>query len=351
METQDGDEESPLHGNVLEAVLDYLPTIDLFESLPVSRSWRRYTSAALHRRSNPVLLTHLLCRRRGLPFATVAYDRYLRTWHPIRHVTNLPHVTCTLLPLALPLHPLATRWHLIPLNLLDRCDAIVALVGLHLVVAGGVGDLGYRTSTVEVFSIGSTASSWKECQAIPVSLRDSAAATWLAVAASDRRMYVLERGAAATSRLCWFDPALDRWGPVRVLQLGGGAVSVLALVVGPIGCDGKDRLFVVGSMDSGGLGMWEVEPESMEVRQIGAMPVEAASRIAGEGVEEPPTVGLSSVGGSGFLYDLMGRGEVFFCEFGHGRWSWEGIGRPPVVEENPMARIAFGCVLPKLPMV
>ncbi|KAI0523163.1 hypothetical protein KFK09_005555 [Dendrobium nobile] len=340
--------ESPLQGDVLESILSHVPTIDLLPALHVSTSWRRSALSSIRRRQHrPWLLIHLLSRRRRRGLFT-AYDPYSHSWHTLPHLIPSPPITSHLLPLALPLQPLAATWSLLPPPLLHRRDALIGLVGSRLILAGGVCDLGDRTCAVESLSLDSSSFVWENCEPMPESLLESAAATWLAAAASNSRFYVMERGSADSSRLAWFDLAAGRWSPVRPVRLGSEISRISAIGMGPATHDGEDRLVIVGLTDCGQLEIWEVEPENLEIREIGSLPAEAVAWIAGEGEERSPAVGFSNVGGFGFLYNLEGRGEIFACEFGDGKLSWEAIGWPPAAEEDPTAMVVFRCAEPTL---
>ncbi|KAK8926082.1 hypothetical protein KSP39_PZI018068 [Platanthera zijinensis] len=339
-----------LDGDNLDSVLSHVPTADLLQVTRVSRSWRRSVVATINRRHHrPWLLIHLLNTRRRAGVST-AYDPYTGSWRILQqpHVTPSPHITFPFLSLALPLQPLASTWPILPLPRVHRRDAVVSLVGSHLVLAGGVCDLGERTCEVESLSLHPAGSNWKNCRPMPESLRVSASATWLSVAASDSRMYVMERGAADAGRLAWYEPAADRWGAVRPVRFGGRALHISAIGMAPASSSGEDRLFVVGLVEDGMLEIWEVEPESLDGRRIGSLPAEVAERIAGEGAESSSAVGFSNLGSFGFLYNLNGRGEILACDLGVGKWSWEEIGRPPMLEEDPTARVVFGCARPTL---
>ncbi|XP_020584960.1 F-box/kelch-repeat protein At1g23390 [Phalaenopsis equestris] len=339
--------ESPLQGDLLESIFSHVPTIDLLSALHVSRTWRRAVLSSIHRRPNrPWFFIHFLRRRghhrrRGL---SAAYDPHSQCWYILPHVTPPPPITCPFLRIAVPFQPLAATWSLLPPPLLHRNDAVISLVNHTLIIAGGVCELGDRTCAVESLALDSASFEWENCEPMPESLRESAAATWLAVAASNNRLYVVERG--DPGRLAWFDLALGRWSSLRRVRLSSNVLSISAIGMGPDALDGADRLIVVGLMDYGALGIWEVEPDKCGIREIGMLPPEAVARIAGEGGEGMPAVGFLSLGGFGFLYELEGRGEVFACEFGSGKWNWEGIGWPPVVEEDPTAMVVFGCAVP-----
>lgn len=211
---------------------------------------------------------------------------------------------------------------------------MVALVGSHLVVAGGTCDFEDDPCAVEVMRTGGAG--WELCESMPEEFQDRAAATWLSVAVSDRAMYVADRNNGWFSS---FDPVTGKWGKAHQLRPDP------AIYVSAIGMSGN-RIILVGAageaMRVEGVVMWEVDPVKLQCSEIGRMPAEMLERLVGS--EGLWTIGFSNVRDCGYIYNPSEPKEVFFCDFSSGSCSWEKIGSPEVVADRyPMLALAFGC--------
>ncbi|KAM0921408.1 hypothetical protein ACQ4PT_006883 [Festuca glaucescens] len=292
-----------LYGDTPESVVERVPAADLAAAACVSREWLRAVRSALRRRPRrpllPWLVVHLhgRCRRR-----TSAYDPHSGAWltveAPRQPATSSPpqHVrvvrgargdrACALSPSGLDVagDPLGTSapvvlrapgvWH---------ADPVLAAVGDRVVALGGASQLlaGPEDATVEVHEGGS----WTACGPMPAELRESAAATWLSVATTEQRVYVVDR---TTGWASWFDPSKRRWGSTRRLR-PDARVSTWGIAPGRAGA-GPERLVLFGAKRCHGEGAnttksrvivqtWEVDGDALDLSPGDAMPTEMSARL------------------------------------------------------------------------
>nr|CAD1834835.1 unnamed protein product [Ananas comosus var. bracteatus] len=217
----------PLYGDVLDAVVSRVPALDLVPASRVSRQWRRAvrSSVSSSSRLSPWLLLHPLKPRRSpssSSSSSYAFDPHSRTWlhgpllptHNNNNDNNnnyyfpgllLPVVACggsrlcalSLSAVSVSADPFgAAAWRRFDAPRVWRQDPVVALAA--------------PTST--------SSSCWQPCEPIPAAFDGSTSAHWLSAAASERRVYVVER---RTGRASWLDPASRTWGRVRLLRPDG----------------------------------------------------------------------------------------------------------------------------------
>ncbi|XP_066314827.1 F-box/kelch-repeat protein At1g23390-like [Miscanthus floridulus] len=298
-----------LYGDVLESVVERVPAADLAAAARVSREWLRAVRAALRRRPRrlPCLVVHLQGPRGvggggGLRCAA-AYDPCSGAWLAVpaapRHATP-SHVrllrgargdrvcALSLSGLAVAAGPLGTTAGCVaPLDAptVWRVDPVFAAVGDRVVALGGACRLaladGGDAAAVEVHEAGG---GWTACDPMPDALRDSAAATWLSAAATDQRVYLVER---TTGWASWFDPANRRWGPTRRL---GPDATVTTWGVAPgrvVGAEERLVLFGAKRADKEAectvvVQAWEVDGDTLEQTPSAssdAMPPELSERL------------------------------------------------------------------------
>lgn len=360
--------EAPLHGDVLEAIVSHVSTMDLVPASHVSKAWRRAVFSSLQRlpRRAPWLLLHIQSRRDPSRASTHAYDPHSREWSLLPHVPRLPPRVSVLLRssphlhalslshLALPADPFGARWRELDPPAVWRSDPVVAAVGPGVVVmAGGACEFEDDPCAVEVHRGGG----WEAAEPMPEAFKGSAAATWLSAAASDRALYVLEKQAGWAGR---FDPEAGRWGPTRLLRPDP------SLCLSAIGFIGHGRLALIGvcGSDSGSglrpesVRVWEVDGETLEVgEEVGRMGKDMVEGLVGEEEEEwsfswgLPSIGFATMAGFGYVYNPADpRKDIFLCEFrkkgkgSEGGCRWERIPSPAAaLEANPTHRVVFGC--------
>lgn len=382
--------EAYLYGDVLESVVSLVPAGDLAAAARVSREWLRAVRAALRRRPRrlPWLVVHLL-QGRGARRSAAAYDPNSGAWLTAR--APLPHPTPSHVRLvrgargdrvcALSLSGLAVAGD--PLGAagcveLDapavwRVDPVFAAVGDRVVALGGACRLaleeGEDAAAVEVHD--ASGGGWTSCEPVPGALRDSAAATWLSAAATERRVYLVDRASGWAS---WFDPATRRWGPTRRLGLADAAVSNWGVAPGR-GTD-EERLVLFGAKradkeaECGGgvvVKAWEVDGDTLETVASSsslsdAMPSELAGRLFPRDDEEEDdedgwddetalSIGVCGNAEGGYVYNAAepANGAVLYelreekatATGTVARWEW--VPCAPAVRAEPLARAILGC--------
>ncbi|KAF3334691.1 hypothetical protein FCM35_KLT21295 [Carex littledalei] len=121
-----------------------------------------------------------------------------------------------------------------------RQDSAVAEVGQWIVVAGGGGltdlDEGDEERAVEVYN--KQTDMWELAQPMPWKFEGSTYATGLFVAASESRLYVIEK---KTGWMSQFEPENKKWGSTRQMMPNQ---SISAWSIATIG---KQRLLLVGA--------------------------------------------------------------------------------------------------------
>lgn len=263
--------------------------------------------------------------------------------------------TLSLLKSGISEDPFGTRWIDVKAPKVWRQDAVLAEVGRWVVVVGG-GCLvplydGEEVRSVEVYD--KPTATWQLAESMQVQFNGSAFATWLSVAASDERLYVMER---KTGLVSWFDPECKKWGPTCGLTPRHD-VSAWAVAVGP----GK-RLIVVGvgtTIQSKVIQVriWKVDGENLQVKdnKCEQMPTEMVKRLFRDNIDNDATwhgtcsVEVCGTEWGGYVYNAAEtRNGAVFYELEDGdqkgkivrRWEWVPL---PESVENSMGRIEFGC--------
>ncbi|OWM76078.1 hypothetical protein CDL15_Pgr009724 [Punica granatum] len=130
--------EVPIHGDVLELLLSYVPLVDLVPAAHVSRSWRRAVAASLRhfKRAKPWLLVHTQGRCSGCPSSTYAYDprsgiwiEVVDAWRPPVNLASAVRSSHSTLLYALSpsrfsfsFDPLNLKWHHVQAPVVWRTD-------------------------------------------------------------------------------------------------------------------------------------------------------------------------------------------------------------------------------------
>lgn len=321
------DQDSPLRGDILEAILAHAPLTDLVPASCVSQSWRRAvtSSPSLLYRLEPWLLLH------STQTTTHAYDSRSRVWietnlrPPTERVpttalrSSHPNLLYALSPsrLSFSFDPLHVAWHHADGPAVWRAHPVVAHVGRRVVVAGGGCDFEDDPLAVEVYDIDSR--SWSARESMPVGLEDSAASTWLSTAVyKNHRLFVTEKNSGVTHT---FDPETNVWCGPYDLRPDSSAFSVA------IACF-EDSLILVGLLGEaenvGGVRLWGVNCESFECELMGEMPSVLVEKLR-SGSYCVASVGVCLAGNILYIYDPAMVEEIFTCEFdGNGggcRWG------------------------------
>ncbi|XP_047092090.1 F-box/kelch-repeat protein At1g23390-like [Lolium rigidum] len=366
-----------LYGDTLESVVERVPAADLAATACVSREWLRAVRSALRRRPRrpllPWLLVHLhgrRCRRR-----TCAYDPHSGAWltveAPRQPATSSPPPyvrvvhgahgdrACALTASSLDVagDPLGTS---APVSLSPpgawRADPVLAAVGDRLVALGGACQLlaAPEDTGVEVHEGGS----WAACGPMPAELRESAAATWLSVAATEQRVYVADR---TTGWASWFDPSKRRWGSTRRLRPDAG-VSTWGIAPGRAGaglvlfgakrCRG-DEANATTAKSEVIVQTWEVDGDALDLSPSGAMamPTEMSGRLFPREDDDDDevlvSIGVCGNAVGGYVYNAAApaNGAVFYeMQEGSGvveRWEW--VPSAPLLPAEPLGRAVVAC--------
>lgn len=357
-----GEDEAPIHGDVLDAVLSLLPLPDLFSARCVSPAWERAVSSSLAAPNHalnqlPWLICHVPHAFSPFLTATRAYDPRLQVWIHVKPPSPPVDRRLHHLELSAPvrsshtgvlhaLSPSALSFSSDPLHLtwtaaaggprVWRTDPIVALVGGTLVVAGGVCEFEDDDPlSVEAYDIVSR--EWRACPSMPASLKGSASSTWLSAGVEGRRLFLTEKSTGVTHSL---DPESGTWsGPYDLrpdpnaffsaVGFAGGRMILVALIGG-----GEEERRMRG------VKVYEVDGESMErSAEIGEMPRE----LAEEAFVGAASIGVCAAEDYVYMHNPWMPEEVAFCELGGGggvrRW---GSVRNPMMEEK-MGRVVYSC--------
>lgn len=209
-----------------------------------------------------------------------------------------------------------------------------------LVVAGGAAEFEDLRCPVEVLNLRDPLAGWTHSDPIPDELGQSSSATWLSVAASDERLFVLDKDSGVFSS---FDPVAGRWSrtcelkPDPRVHLSAIGFSNGRLLL--VGLSGEDpdpirlRVWEVG-FDSG----WQ----AVGFVEIGRMPSEVVEALTGSGFGLT-TIGFGLEGGFGYFYNPQDFTEGA-VSWDIGEQRWERVARPEeALDEDPTASIIFGC--------
>ncbi|KAJ1687416.1 hypothetical protein LUZ63_018806 [Rhynchospora breviuscula] len=365
-----------LSGDVLEAVITKVPTVDLIPASRVSREWYLAVHSSLrhHPRRLPWLLLCHYLPPNILRFSIHAFDPSSRTWLSIpRRLSScapLNHVPARLRSgssgdrlyalsisnMAISEDPFGARWHMnVEPPKVWRQDAVLAEVGRWVVIAGGgclmplYGEEELRS--VEIYD--KSTGTWQMAESMPVQFDGSTSATSLSVAASDENLYVMER---KTGVFSWFNPKHRNWVPTCQLK-SFHDVSSWAVAVG---CAKKLLVVGVGAMHESKLSVriWEVNREHLKVEdgKCEEMPTEMVNQLFqdNEGDDANATwhgwsVEVCGTEHGGYVYNPseMRNGAVFYeledDEEDNIVRRWEWVPLPETLGDNLMGRIEVGC--------
>ncbi|KAL6189955.1 hypothetical protein ACLB2K_036356 [Fragaria x ananassa] len=336
------EEEAPLDGDVLESVLSKLHLIHLLPACHVSKSWHRAVSSTLRfsNRVKPWLVIHTQTTRFPYVVSSRAYDPASHVWLDVerslaKSISTLRSSHSTLLYMLSPskfafsLDAFHIEWsHAKTPPLVWRTDPIVAVVGHRVVVAGGACDYEDDPLAVEMYDV--KAGTWDTCDSMPAIFKDSAASTWLSVAAEGSRMYVTEKCSSVTYS---FDPESKTWfGPYDLRTTPTVFSSLIGFFNGGLVLGG-----IVGEAeDVKGVKLWEVKMgdyESLELGEmIGDMPEMMVEKLKGESYYEP-SISMSCMGGLVCFHNASDPSELILCEVEKGGCRWSSV-RNDVVNDG-----------------
>ncbi|KAL6896663.1 hypothetical protein ACP4OV_007235 [Aristida adscensionis] len=372
-----------LYGDVLESVVARVPAPDLAATARVSREWLRAVRAALRRR--PRRLACLVVHLQGVGGrrSAAAYDPHSGAWlavpasprraapshiRLVRGARGDRVCALSLSGVAVAGDPLGSAMCVaLPAPGVWRVDPVFAAVGDRVVVIGGACQLalaeGEDAAAVEVHDGGR----WTACEPMPDALRESAAATWLSAAATDKRVYLVER---ATGWASWFDPADRRWGPSR--RVGpDAAFSSWGVAPGRAGADERLVLFGAKRADRDKeaecrvvIQAWEVDGDTLEPMPSApsdAMPSEISERLFPRDEDEdededeedlndkPRAIGVCGNAAGGYVYNAAepANGAALYelreAEEGSAMARWEWVPCAPAMRAEPLGRAILAC--------
>lgn len=328
--------EAPIHGDILESILAHVSLINLVPFLHVSKSWNLAVYSSLNHLNpiKPWLIVYTYNTRSPHVITTRAYDPRSRAWVEIhkppsavrpasvRSSNSSLLYTLSSAAFTFSVDPIHLTWHHAHAPRVSRTDPIVALVGRHIVVAGGACDFEDDPLAVEVFDL--KTNTWSACRSMPEILKGSATSTWLSVAVAGEKMHVTEKISGVTYS---FNPVKNTWdGPYnlrpddrRVYSTVTGATRRRMIVVGLIG----------EPEDMKGVKLWEVRggfgPElGSGLSELCEVPEEMVAKLKGEG-GWVSSVSMAAAGESVFLYNSAMPEWVILGEEVAGVWEWESV--------------------------
>ena len=322
--------EADIRGDVLESILCHVPLIHLLPASHVSKSWSHAVFSSLRHfnKPKPWLIVHAQTSRPPYATTALAYDPRSNLWlrinqkTPIEYVSALRSSNSTLLYMlslskfSFSFDPLHLTWHHVDPPLVWRTDPIVAVVGRHIIVAGGACDFEDDPLSVEIYDLDTR--KWDTCESMPSILKDSAASTWLSVAANTKKLYTMEQVSGITY---YFDPSSRIWsGPFDLRHDQNIYFSV-------IGISG-DNLIMVGLLGNSEIvkdvKVWELKGESFEFcKEIGVMPKELVETLKGEHTSLS-SIKISLMNDVLYIYNPEEPEELVVCEIngvGVSRWG------------------------------
>ncbi|KAL4302588.1 hypothetical protein GQ457_10G025750 [Hibiscus cannabinus] len=340
-----------LHGDVLEIIFSHVPLHLLLPACLVSKSWNAAVFSSLRRlfKPKPWLLVHTQSIHRPRCTTAFAYDPRSDIWLrinrklPPEHVSALSSASSTLLYALNPsrfsfsIDPLHLTWYHANPPSVWRVDPIVAVVGERIVVAGGAWEFEDDPLAVEIYDINNR--TWERTESMPATLKDSAASTWLSVAANTKTIFMTEQMSGVTHSFnpdsrTWcgpFDLRPDRNIYFSVIAFHGSSLIMLALLGDP------------GNTTD--VKVWELTGESLELsKEIGVMPEELTEKLKGEDTGFSSII-VNSIAGFFYMYNPGQPGELAVLEIGdEGRCWWGSVKNAAVSDRNRVAeRVVLTC--------
>ncbi|XP_047958676.1 F-box/kelch-repeat protein At1g23390 [Salvia hispanica] len=316
------EEEAEIHGDVLEAIFSHVPSVDLVSASHVSESWHGAVATSL-RHPKPWLILHTQSTRPPHALAALAYDPRSDVWMrirrpPIEHVAALrSSSTANMLYMLSPsafafsTDRLHSDWRSVTPPRVWRTDPIVARVAGAVVVAGGACYFEDDPLAVELYDLRERA--WRTCKSMPPSLKDSASSSWLSAAATQEKLFLVEKQTGLTH---WFDPEANSWSgpialnpsqPVQSCHVSYSSFTGLILVgICPIG-NGET------------IKMWRIGENDFSIEEIGEMPEDLVAGLKSD--SEDFSIDVRLAGNFVYVYNSAAAEEVVACELaGECRW-------------------------------
>ncbi|KAK6930996.1 F-box domain [Dillenia turbinata] len=347
------EKEVQIHGDVLEAILSYVPLIHLVPASGVSKTWKTavYSSLKHARKEKNWLIVHAQGTRYPHSTSKHAYDPRSHVWIKIEKpliesISTLRSSHSNLLYMLSPrklsfsLDPLYLTWQEANAPLSWRPDPIVASIGNHVILGGGTCEFTDDPLAVQIYDV--VLNKWDNCQPMPQILKDSAATTWLSITVGHRQMFVTEKGSGITYT---FNPETRTWsGPHNIRP----DPTTYFCAIGFSG----ETLFLVtligDSENVKGAKLYKVNFEDFEVTEICEMPNIYVEKLKCE------NSGLTSINllcGDGIVYvhNSSDPREIVFCEFdgdGHGDeeiFQWGSVNNMAMNDGNLGERFVFTC--------
>ncbi|KAI3976355.1 hypothetical protein MKX01_036775 [Papaver californicum] len=312
---QENGEEAPFQGDILDKIVSHIPTIHLVPSFYVSKSWQRavVSCARNPQRTKPWLIIYVQSRRNLSLTTTNAYDPSSNTWIEIRGPSTMTDTSqlrssqsdtlymITPSKFSFSADPLHEKWLHIVGPRVWRNDPIVAIVGSCIV--------------------------------------DSAATTWLSVAVSDQKMFLLEKNSGIFYSL---DTSTKRWSGTSGSCVLRPDQSICFSVIGFAG----HRLILVGLMgdaeNAESLGIWEVNCDSFDCEEIGKMPREMFNMLKNANSMLLSMI-ISVAENYIYIYNTSEPRNIFFCDLSVGVFQWGSIRCSFLNDRVLMDRIIFTC--------
>ncbi|CAI9092953.1 OLC1v1028337C1 [Oldenlandia corymbosa var. corymbosa] len=355
------EEEHPYHGDILEEILSHVPLIDLIPALQVSKSWNQAVYSSLRSCRNPPkpwLILHTQSAR--YPYAAVsthAYDPRSRLWmkisqpstenpSPLRSSnSNFLYMYPPSINLSFSVDPLNLTWHRAGSPTICRLDPIVAKLGGSIIVAGGAYFFEDDPLAVEIYDTNSR--EWRKTESMPEDLMGSSSSTWLSVAATDEKLYVMKKH---SGEFHCFDLQSNSWSSPGNLRPDP---RCFYSVIGHMLED--DRLILVGLIRDVDekvekVKIWEAvncdRSFGYSFREIGEMPPGLLEKLKGES-SRVCSIDICTGGSFVYIYKPEDVAGIVVCELVNGgACYWGSVGNP--VADRGGAWVVLTCAEVKL---
>ncbi|KAF5198831.1 F-box/kelch-repeat protein [Thalictrum thalictroides] len=339
-----------IHGDILEAIISCVPLIHLLPAYHVSQDWRCAVTSSLKNscRVKPWLIAHIQNSRNFSLLVRCVFDHESLVWTEVPCV-NEPF-TCVpirssgsnLLYMLTPskfsfsLDPLLkAKWHHVQGPKVSRLDPVVAVIGSCILIAGGIYDFEDDPLAVEVYD--NKSQQWEICQSMPNFYKDSASTTWLSVAVSDKKMFLLEK---SSGTFCTFDPEMKLWGDTFALKPNG---SIFFSLIG----FSNNRLLLIGLIGNTenveSLKIWEVNCDTFICNEVGEMPSKMLEKFI-DSCSSPSSINISMAEDMIYIYNSENPKVIIHCEISKcSSCYWGTIQNSIVNDQNEMHRFTFTC--------
>lgn len=215
------------------------------------------------------------------------------------------------------------------------------MVGRRIIVAGGACDFEDDPLSVEIYDLDTRR--WDTSEFMPAILKDSAASTWLSVAADTRKLFAMEQ---VSGIMYSFDPSSRIWsGPFDLRR------DHQEIYFSVIGISDDDSLMMVGLLGNSenvkGVKVWELKGESFQFcEEIGVMPKELLEKLKGEHTSLN-SIKISLMGGFLYVYNPEEPEELVVCQSngnGEGQLRWGSLKNAAASESSRVAeRMVLTC--------